>query len=151
METNVRSFIALLATQRDVITYVIIKPACASMIRTHVGSVSRTALIVPSHMAIMIFVHQFTTLKRYKHWRIPILILIHHLTDQIYLTKRETWWTKIRNGKTRTTCWAITKQSPANDHQGFAVRAMLVHSITIVKIKDVVLGSTNTDQHHALM
>lgn len=118
------------------------------MIRTHVDSVLRMVLTVPLHMAIMIFVHLSMTLKRYRHWKILILILIHHLMDQTYLIKNGIWWTKIQNGRIQIMYSVIIKQNLANVHQDFAVRVMLVHNTTTVKIKGVVLGSTSTGQQN---
>lgn len=140
---GVHFFIAPLAIQKDAIIYAITKLACVSMTRTHVDFALRMDLIVHLHMVITIFVLLSMTSKRYKHWKTQIQIRIHPLMDQIYLTRSVIWWTKTQSGKIQIMYSVIIKQNPVNVHQGSVAKVMLVHNITIVRIKDVVHASTS--------
>jgi len=142
-QTGARFYIVPQGTRRDVIIYAIIRRVCACMTLTRADFAWRTDRIVLSHTAIMICARLCTTLRKYRHWRIRILIQTRHPTGPIYSTRSGTWWTRIQNGKTRIMCWATIRQSHARDHRVSAGRDTLVRSITIVRTRDAVHANTN--------
>lgn len=83
-------YIVLPVIQRDVTIYAITRLVCAFMIQTHVDFVLRMGLIVPLHMAIMIYDHLYMILRKYKHWKIQTQILILPPMDQTFLIKSVT-------------------------------------------------------------